>query len=275
MDRVSGIRVKAVRERQRRVLSLADLAKLIQATSVVDWWTAIVYKVTLAAALRAGEVRHVQIDGCHLRLPKQPGTKHYKGAWIRLPAPLAGEASLVDWTCVPTGNLARDLRKHLKLAGIPYETPEGIFDFHALRHQSGALLVSHGVSIKAVQAHMRHSSIRLTLDTYGHLMDTDKRAASAAVDAFCQRVAQRDVVDSVPCGTDGSKPLLGTPKQQWSDGESNPDLLNAIQTPRLVMSLVDGGLRDKQGREVAPRAAQRLLARTAGRLLQQRGRGRK
>ena len=43
-------------------------------------------------------------------------------------------------------------------------------DFHALRHTCGAWLVINDVNIKVVQTVMRHSSITLTLDTYGHLM---------------------------------------------------------------------------------------------------------
>jgi len=42
-------------------------------------------------------------------------------------------------------------------------------DFHALRHTCGAWLAMTGAHVKAVQSIMRHSSITLTMDTYGHL----------------------------------------------------------------------------------------------------------
>jgi integrase len=42
-------------------------------------------------------------------------------------------------------------------------------DFHALRHTCGAWLALSGAHPKAVQAVMRHSTITLTMDTYGHL----------------------------------------------------------------------------------------------------------
>jgi len=42
-------------------------------------------------------------------------------------------------------------------------------DFHALRHTCGAWLAMSGAHPKAVQAVMRHSTITLTMDTYGHL----------------------------------------------------------------------------------------------------------
>ena len=42
-------------------------------------------------------------------------------------------------------------------------------DFHGLRHTCGAWLAMSGAHPKAVQAVMRHSTITLTMDTYGHL----------------------------------------------------------------------------------------------------------
>lgn len=45
-----------------------------------------------------------------------------------------------------------------------------VLDFHALRHTCGAWLAIAGVNAKVIQKVMRHSTIVLTLDTYGHLM---------------------------------------------------------------------------------------------------------
>jgi len=44
-----------------------------------------------------------------------------------------------------------------------------ILDFHGLRHTTGAWLAMNGAHPKAVQAVMRHSTIVLTMDVYGHL----------------------------------------------------------------------------------------------------------
>jgi len=44
-----------------------------------------------------------------------------------------------------------------------------VLDFHALRHTCGAWSALSGAHPKAVQAVMRHSTITLTMDTYGHL----------------------------------------------------------------------------------------------------------
>lgn len=43
-------------------------------------------------------------------------------------------------------------------------------DFHALRHTCGAWAAIGGASPKAIQTLMRHSTITLTLDTYGHML---------------------------------------------------------------------------------------------------------
>jgi len=44
-----------------------------------------------------------------------------------------------------------------------------VFDFHCLRHTCGAWLAMTGAHPKVVQQVMRHQSITLTMDTYGHL----------------------------------------------------------------------------------------------------------
>lgn len=44
-----------------------------------------------------------------------------------------------------------------------------VLDFHALRHTCGAWLAMAGAHPKSVQSVMRHSTIVLTMDTYGHL----------------------------------------------------------------------------------------------------------
>lgn len=44
-----------------------------------------------------------------------------------------------------------------------------ITDFHSLRHTCGAWLSMTGAHPKVVQTVMRHQSITLTMDTYGHL----------------------------------------------------------------------------------------------------------
>jgi len=53
------------------------------------------------------------------------------------------------------------------------------YGLHALRHAAASLFIEDGWSVKRVQSVMGHSSVRVTLDTYGHLFpdpDEDKAA---------------------------------------------------------------------------------------------------
>jgi integrase len=67
------------------------------------------------------------------------------------------------------------LRPALRRAGLREVT------LHWLRHGYGSILISAGVSPKAVQLAMGHSSIQMTLDVYGHLMPGDHATAAAAM----------------------------------------------------------------------------------------------
>ena len=51
---------------------------------------------------------------------------------------------------------------------------------HDLRHTAASLWIAAGVDIKTVSAWLGHSTAKLTLETYGHLMGTD--ADRAALD---------------------------------------------------------------------------------------------
>ena len=53
------------------------------------------------------------------------------------------------------------------LADVNHENE--LTDFHSLRHTCGAWLAMTGVHVNVVQKVMRHQSITLTMDTYGHL----------------------------------------------------------------------------------------------------------
>jgi integrase len=44
------------------------------------------------------------------------------------------------------------------------------FRFHDLRHSFGSLLIQDGASLAYVKEQMGHSSIQVTVDTYGHLI---------------------------------------------------------------------------------------------------------
>ena len=49
---------------------------------------------------------------------------------------------------------------------------------HDLRHTAASLWIAAGVNIKTIVVWLGHSSTKLTLDTYGHLMGTDAERAA-------------------------------------------------------------------------------------------------
>jgi integrase len=54
---------------------------------------------------------------------------------------------------------------------------------HSLRHTYVALLIAAGKHPKTIQAMVGHKSITETMNTYGHLMDTDAESTRAAIGA--------------------------------------------------------------------------------------------
>ncbi len=58
-----------------------------------------------------------------------------------------------------------------KKTGIPHRC------FHTLRHTHATLLLSKGVNPKVVQERLGHSTLEMTLGTYGHVLPTMQQAA--------------------------------------------------------------------------------------------------
>ena len=54
--------------------------------------------------------------------------------------------------------------------------------FHDLRHTFASLLLQKGESLVYVKEQLRHSSIQVTVDTYGHLIPGANRAAVDRLD---------------------------------------------------------------------------------------------
>ena len=76
------------------------------------------------------------------------------------------------------GNFNRRIwRPALETAGLDYLRP------HDLRHTCAALLIAENAHPKAVQAHLGHSSIQVTMDRYGHLFPSDAEALADRLDA--------------------------------------------------------------------------------------------
>jgi integrase len=146
--------------------------------------------------LRAGEIAALRVKRLDLlrgtvrvvesasevggRLISGP-TKTYAERTVRLPRFLRDElaAYLADRPHAPDASLftapkGGPLRHNnfyqrffcpaLRAAGLSEQ-----LRFHDLRHTCAALLIAQGAHPKAIQAHLGHSSIQVTMDRYGHL----------------------------------------------------------------------------------------------------------
>jgi len=82
-------------------------------------------------------------------------------------------------------NFLRTFNLDLAAAGIPKRDAQGrTLDVHCLRHTFATLLARNGVSPSVAQKLMRHSDIRLTMNTYTHLDLADTAGAVAALPAI-------------------------------------------------------------------------------------------
>lgn len=110
--------------------------------------------------------------------------KNRKAHVVPLPGWLVGElrkwfrgkdADARLWPDADSTRGVRMVRHDLKLAGIPYKTTAGQFDFHALRHQFATSLVRHGAGQVEVQHLLDHSSPQLSTRYFRHLTTDELR----------------------------------------------------------------------------------------------------
>jgi integrase len=69
-----------------------------------------------------------------------------------------------DGSPVVGDRLTKEFSKLVKVSGLPH------LSFHGLRHTAASLLIAGGVHARTIADILGHSSITVTMDTYGHLM---------------------------------------------------------------------------------------------------------
>ncbi len=72
-------------------------------------------------------------------------------------------------------NLLREFKKVCETAGL------GDWHVHELRHSAASLMLAQGVKLQVVSEVLGHSSIRMTADVYGHILDPDRESAAVAM----------------------------------------------------------------------------------------------
>ena len=81
-----------------------------------------------------------------------------------------------DGTLLDPSTVSHTFNKIIRKAGLPH------IRLHDLRHTHASLLLQAGVHIKVVQERLGHSSIRVTLDTYSHVIGGLQEAAAQRFD---------------------------------------------------------------------------------------------
>jgi len=96
--------------------------------------------------------------------------------------------------------------------------------FHDLRHTLGSLLIQDGASLAYVKEQMGHSSIQITVDTYGHIIPG---ANIAWVDRLDSKSSQQQSATGRQQPTQASDPIdAQISEKTWlPPRDSNPDML--------------------------------------------------
>jgi len=198
LESINKPRPSLTRVLERRMLLPAEWPWLRDASGP----RAIVYELAIQTGLRSGEVRTLKrssfdLDSAHPHVIVRSGsTKDGNRARQYITIDLAAKikshppASAAVMFLLPTkyemAEMVRDdlaaarqiwLERNGNLAKSDQECDflmaenhcGETLDFHALRHTCGAWLAIQGVHPKTIQTVMRHKSITLTMDTYGHL----------------------------------------------------------------------------------------------------------
>jgi len=201
---VKGYNVEEDRRLVRRALSDAELSALLHVAheggpvlGMAGPDRAVLYALAVGTGFRAGELASLTPQS--FALDSDPPTvtveagysKHRRRDVQPLPRGLA--EVLWPWLIgkaagVPVfGNLHRAaemVKTDLEAAGVPAKTPEGVADFHSLRHSYISRLVRSGINVKLCQELARHSTPVLTLGRYAHVDMADKATALTMVPAL-------------------------------------------------------------------------------------------
>lgn len=81
-------------------------------------------------------------------------------------------------TPINPSNLRRSFNRLIEKAAVPK------IRFHDLRHTHATLLLSEGINVKVISERLGHSSIKITLDTYSHVLPIMQEEAAKTLDAI-------------------------------------------------------------------------------------------
>jgi len=220
---------------------------------------ALLYRLAVETGYRAGELRSLVRASFDLdsnnptvrllagvskgkrrsSIPLRPETVVLLCEHLASKAPAARAFSMPDST-----HTAEMIRADMIDARIPITDTLGRKrDFHNLRHTCGTWLANAGVHPKTIQTIMRHSTFRLTMDTYAH---ADRDQATAAIG---QMPCLSEPTFAKATGTDGTtadaclRPACATLAQER--GQQQPNKTKPGQSQAESVRRVSVGVQKK------------------------------
>jgi hypothetical protein len=240
MRGVKGFNPEEDLRHERRTLTDDELARLVAAAEsgptlfgMPGPLRAMAYRLVAATGFRAAELWTLTPEAFRLDGPDPAvflaasATKNRRPA--EQPIPLALARDLAAWLAdrpagVPALPLHHEtdkaIRTDLAAAGIPYETDEGVADFHSLRGYYVGALVKAGASISEVRALARHAKPETTLRHYARVSAHDKRGVVEALPLPTAPTPESLPQTAAATGTDGPthKPTFALPLPYAGDG---------------------------------------------------------
>ena len=206
---VTGVKTRRQPEPEMLFLTAEEVERL--ASAIRELYSPLIHLLAYGG-LRWGEAAALRYKRCHLlrsrievaeSLSEARGqlhfgpTKTYRARSIVIPSFLRdllaehlargpGESPETLVFTSPTGQPLRNsnFRRQVWYRAVADAgLPDGL-RIHDLRHTCASLLISQGPHPKAVQAHLGHSSISVTMDRYGHLFPSDMEALAEALDGM-------------------------------------------------------------------------------------------
>lgn len=213
LDRAKARRARADRAHARVYLTAEQVHDLADAMPA---HYGLLVRFAAYSGLRAGELAGLQIrdlDMLRRRVRVERAVAEVHGALlvgdpkngeprtVSLPAALIDDVAAylaatglsgTDWLWSAEGGTrfrqSNFYRRTFRPVADAAEMPEGL-RFHDLRHTCAALLIAQGAHPKAICDHLGHSSIQITMDTYGHLYDDVTEALAQCLDGVYRDAA--------------------------------------------------------------------------------------
>ncbi len=155
---------------------------------------------------------------------------------------LAGKANGQPIFPVNRWGIIAALQADLRVAGVKYETEDGVADFHAMRHTYITALAKSNAPVKIVQSLARHSTPVLTLGVYTHLGLYDQAPALDALPDLTKPSPEYEPTILAATGTEGTthKQTLAPSVIHSKDGlgrdQSIPDVIAGSTVPALMQA---------------------------------------